>query len=89
MPGQGEEATCWRSTARDEGAPEESTGLALSLLVLDAEGALAEAVARALLREEGIARATGASDPGVAVATLERAASTSSSSARTPTSGTP
>ncbi|SDF22779.1 two component transcriptional regulator, LuxR family [Blastococcus fimeti] len=50
----------------------EATGLALSILVLDAEGALAEAVARALLREEGIARATGVSDPGVASSTLER-----------------
>lgn len=55
-------------------APEvaDASGPALSLLVLDAEGALAEAVARALLREDGIARATGASDPGVATSALER-----------------
>jgi DNA-binding NarL/FixJ family response regulator len=49
----------------------EATGLALSLLVLDAEGALAEAVAGALLREEGIARATGVSDPEVAASRLQ------------------
>lgn len=48
----------------------EQDELALSLLVVDAEEALADAVARALLHEEGITWATGVSDPKVAAASL-------------------
>jgi DNA-binding NarL/FixJ family response regulator len=50
----------------------EADGLALSLLVLDGEKALAEAVARALVHEEGIVWATGVSDPEVAATTVEQ-----------------
>lgn len=51
--------------------PGETEGLALSLLVLDSEKALAEAVAGALVREEGIVWATGLSDPEVAASAVE------------------
>ena len=52
-------------------APEGAEGPALSLLVLDSEKALAEAVARALVHEDGIGSATGVSDPEVAAAAVE------------------
>src|SRR4051794_23865505 len=44
---------------------------ALSLLILDGEKALAEAVARALLLEQGIRSATGMSDPEAARSAIE------------------